>query len=650
MKHRAWTYSVAGIAVAAAVAVGVFSARPDEQLQLSVAGTVQGDLAQSTSKPVLAGQPRAEYDSAADVRVADCGEIDDAAAVLLAQQRAELSDFHRSLKGTENRLLTLELAAESAGYDLEAVRFGRIWLVDPAVLEFARIRSPYPLAGLPHARGRVPLDEHEAVTLVDTLLQEDGLERMGQFRNVVVTSRDSLGTEHETSLLAMMIRQHAASMTAWLPDVPAEWPIGVHELAVAIDAGVSAHDFEALLDLSGVDPGTAWRRPDPIRQINLAHVAAYHIRPAIVRTLLARGANPASDRQSVLDDILLRVPTPDRDLHDVEEVVRQLVATGLKPRRPSALAVLEARYPDLAGIGLGADTTIALASGAVTDAAAQLTDIKSKWTAELHALHSRGEHCPPTLAPDPTSEWSGSITVTLREKVAYDQWLQHKDKAAFMESPNPPPGRDDPFDRVSQALRDGYDSAIEGRWEEAIDAAWDVDPADRSYFLADLLTLSLRRGAPIEVIGKLISLNDGLLPEDAVLGLSARYWGGAVSVAKELIPHGLDIHHVDSFGHNAFSSLARSYPVNLEMAAFLAAHSVSPKPSPRGKDPLDLILSRMVRMAGVGRTEFEFARLLVSIGAPIESSHRELAGRLALVDPQDYRKLVNAIPELEGDA
>jgi len=40
-------------------------------------------------------------------------------------------------------------------------------------------------------------------------------------------------------------------------------------------------------------------------------------------------------------------------------------------------------------------------------------------------------------------------------------------------------------------VRGGYESAIDGRWEEAIEAAKDVDPVRRSYFLADLLSLSL---------------------------------------------------------------------------------------------------------------------------------------------------------------
>ena len=647
MRRRAWTYSVVAVAALAAVAVAWFSPRYGKDVQPPDAGMVEGDLALRTPTPVLTGHGGAASEGAADVRMVDCGQLDDAAGVLLARQREELGDLHRAMRGSANRLLTLELAAESAGYDPEAVRFGRIWLVGPG-LEVARSRSPYPLPRVPDGPEGVPLDEEEAGTLVDTLRREGGLERLGDFREVVVASRDSLGSRHDTNLLGTMIRRHGADMAAWLPDVPPGWPIGVHELAVAIDAGVSAHDFEALLDLSGVDPGAGWRRPDPIRQVNLAQVAAYHVRPGIVRSLLARGADAGSNRQSVLDDVLMR-STSDRESHEVEDVVRQLVAFGLRPRRPSALSVLEARYPDLAGIGLGADTIAALASGAVTEAAERLVDIRSKWQAELDALYGREEHCSPTPIPDATFAWPDSATLTLREKAAYDQWLQEQDDAAFRTLIDAAPVPDEPLGQVSHVLRGGYESAIGGRWEEAIEAASDVDPVRRAYFLADLLSLSLH-GAPIEVIEELIRLNDGLLPEDAILGLSERYWDGAVGVARDLIAHGMDVHHVDSFGRNAFSSLARSYPVNLEMAAFLAGHSVSPKPSPRGQDPLDLVLARMVRMAGVGRTEFEFARLLVGIGAPVESSHRELAQRLAQVDPADYRKLVDAIPDLRSDA
>ena len=646
MRRRRWTYWVVGVACVGAAGVMWVSARFDEEVQRTDGAMDGGDLALSTPASARTGNERAESDSAGDGWVVDCGQLEDEAAVLLAQQRADLGDFHWALQGSENRLLTLELAAELAGYDPEAVRFGRVWLVGSS-LEIARKRSPYPLPSLPGRRGAVPLDGDEAGTLLDTILREGEFERLRELRDVSVASRDSLGARHDTNLLGIMIRRHGADMTTWLPHVPEDWPIGVHELAVAIDAGVSAYDFEALLDLSSVDPRAGWRRPDPIREVNLAQVAAYHIRPAILRTLMAQGANAESDRQSVLDDILAE-STSDHDSDEVQDVVRQLVAAGLKPRRPSALSILEARYPDLAGIGLGGDTTAVLASGAAAEAADRLVGIRSKWTAELDALYARAERCQPTPVADATSGWPDSATFTLREKERYDQWLLEQDEAVLRALVDGAPSRDEPLGKVSQVLRDGYESAIDGRWEEAIEAAMGVPPIHRSHLLTDLLSLSLRRGAPIEAIEELIRLNDGLLPEDAVLGLSERRWDGAVDVAKELIAQGLDIHYVDSFGRNAFSSLARSYPVNLEMAAFLAAHSVSPKPSPYGKDPLDLVLSRMVRMAAVGRTEFDFARLLVSIGAPVESSHRELAGRLALVDSEDYRKLVNAIPQLRN--
>lgn len=581
----------------------------------------------------------------ADVGRLDCDALDEAIAILLAQQRNEYGDFHEGLKGTPKRLLTLELAAESAGFDPEAVRFGRIWLVGSA-LEYARSRSPYPLPPVSHGGPGVPIDETEAEIVLDTLRRDGDFEGLRGLQGVVVASRDSLGNRHDTNLFGMMIRRYGAEITSWLPSIPTEWSIGAHELAVAIDAAIAAHDFEYLLDFSGIDAAVGWRRGDPIRQVNLAQVAAFHIQPGIMRVLVTRGASPGSDKQSVLDDVLAR-SAPDRGSSEVEDVVRQLVASGVRPRRPSTLALLEARYPDLSGIGLEADTANALASGAVAEVAGQLGDIRTKWTAEIENLHRRAAHCEKTPNPAATAKWTDSAALTFGEKDRYDQELRAQDEAASRELLASAPSPDDSLLEVSHTLRRGFDSAIDGRWQEAVAAAADVDPLRRSYYLDDLLSLSLRRGAPIEVIEELIELNGGVVPEDAALGLSERYWEGAVTAAEKMSQYGLDLHHVDRFGRNAFSSLARSYPINMDMATFLANHSVSPKPSRGGKDPLDLVLSRMVRMAGVGRSEFGFARLLVSVGAPIESSHRELARRLALLDPQDYRKLVDAIPELQ---
>ena len=83
-----------------------------------------------------------------------------------------------------------------------------------------------------------------------------------------------------------------------------------------------------------------------------------------------------------------------------------------------------------------------------------------------------------------------------------------------------------------------------------------MDPAFRWYYVDALLALSLRRGAPMDVLETLVQLNDGLLPEDAILSLSERGWAGAARAVEMLGPFGLDVHHVDEFGRNAFSKLA----------------------------------------------------------------------------------------------
>ena len=72
---------------------------------------------------------------------------------------------------------------------------------------------------------------------------------------------------------------------------------------------------------------------------------------------------------------------------------------------------------------------------------------------------------------------------------------------------------------------------------------------------------------------------------------------------------------------------------------------MSPKPSRRGTDPLDTVLSNMVE-ARVEDSGIWLARLLVDIGAPIEASHRELAQRIASLDPKGHAKLMSAIPSL----
>ena len=647
MILRHWRYivltSVAVTAVGAVWIASMLESGPEEHASPGEALEPRR-TASATVIPTTA-EPRP-----ADAEKMDCEALGDAERTLFALQRQDLGEYYEQLKSAGNPRLTLELAAESVGLHPEAVRFGRIWLVG-AGLEAATSESPYPLPRLPRGGARRLIDEHEVGSVFDAGKVGQVFKRFDRQRTVAIKSRDALGRRHDTSLLGEMIRRHGDNMMEWLPYVPDDWPIGVHELAVAIDSGVSAHDFEALLDLSGVDAAAGWRRHDPVRQVNLAEVASFRGRPLILRVLVARGANPVSG-QSVLDDVVVRsTSAPSAD--GFENVVRQLVSAGARPRRPSTLAALDAQYPDLAGIGLHPDAAAALASGDVGRIVGRLAEIKLKWDVELEALHEKRRRCETTPYPGNKVQRAESATLTLAGKRRHDRWLNEQHDAAVRAAlPETPHERETshPYREDSEQIELGIKRAVDGRWDEAIALAEGMDPVFRAYYLESLLSLSLRRGAPMEVLETLVKLNAGLLPEDAILSLSERGWSGAPGVAEALGGFGLDVHHVDNFGRNAFSRLAESHPINLEMAALLASYSVSPKPNTRGMDPLDLVLSRMVRRASVGESEFQFARLLIDMGAPVESSHRELASRLASLDAAGFRRLVDVIPDLDGEA
>ena len=90
-------------------------------------------------------------------------------------------------------------------------------------------------------------------------------------------------------------------------------------------------------------------------------------------------------------------------------------------------------------------------------------------------------------------------------------------------------------------------------------------------------------------------------------------------------------------------------PNQWQLAAYLASHSVAVKPRPFGLDPLDRILIELAAGPNVpGR--IRFARFLIDHGAPVESSHLELAAQLYRADERAYRRLVELVPELASQA
>ena len=122
------------------------------------------------------------------------------------------------------------------------------------------------------------------------------------------------------------------------------------------------------------------------------------------------------------------------------------------------------------------------------------------------------------------------------------------------------------------------------------------------------------------------------------------------AVAEALEPFGFDVHHVDAQGRNAFHILAGE---SLEkegswrLAEYLADRHVSVKPSAFGLDPLDRVLTKLLDSPRWGsRDRIRFARFLIDHGAPVESSHLELAESIARANEDTYRRLVGVVPEI----
>lgn len=640
--HLATIGAVVMAALAAYVIGGLGSTvAPDRNLDDVMASDFESD------QPSLAAgvHPLEGASRTADVEMDDvnCSRVEHIGdRLLVATERREFEQLSSHLPA-----LAVELAADMAGLEPD-LRFGHTL---PLAARFGvRLPPRYPLPKL--ATQVLPWSVGDALgQLVDggdfrAIFDHRALE--GQ-RDATLAHEDSAGHRRTTTVLGAALQRHGATAHGWLPHVPDDWPIGAHDLAVAVEAGVAADVFESLLDRSA---GAKLDWQDGFgHEVNLAQLAAYHMRPDLLRALMARGTSPAG-KQPLLDDI---ARLPDVSEHEAD-VVAILVESGLKIRRPTTLRVLEARYPHQSGLILHSDVAMAVADPKVAELARSLRGAKERWQEARERLEFWREHCHAQFAGDHagTRTRAGpSEHSTLAAKRRHDEDLREardqkleEVRAKLMESQSAGTSEGAPGKLMERA----YMAAMDGKWAEAMAAADELLMPFDEMVRRDLLSYALRTGASMEVFEALLAVNGDALPEDAILDLSSRGWPRSARIAEALLVHGLDVHHVDSFGKNAFSRVAAAYLQResasyREMASFLAARGVSPKPSQRGMDPLDEVLSDMVTL-GVDDSGLWLARLLVDIGAPIETSHLELTQRIALLGADGHLRLVQAIPAL----
>ena len=465
-----------------------------------------------------------------------------------------------------------------------------------------------------------------------------------------VADRALLGDRRSASVLGLLIERRGGDLHGLLPNLP-PLPVGVHELAVAVEEDLPGDAFLALLDMAGGDPGAAWRDRDPFLEVNLAWVAAVNARPAALRALLARGVEPTAGGRPVLDEAALAAAGSAA----FADIAEQLLATGALPRFPSTVAAL--RRHGVRGAAVDPAAAAALADPDLRAAGAELKALAASFDADLARAEEAERRCGAALA-DAGLPRGGAAT--LEAKLRHEEALQRR-RERDMERGERLLAALDEWDvepaaeRFARLFERAAELVImEERWDEAIAAVEGHALMDARYY-GILLSLSLDHGAEFDVIALLAERSGGVLPKDAIMHLASRTWLGSADAAERLERlYGLDVHYVDDDGRNAVSKLIdRLYlpgggfhPATTRMADFLASRSVTPKPSPAGLDPLDRVLLDLLESWSAKNVGIHHARWLVDLGAPIEASHRQLAEKLRRADADSHRRLLEAVPEL----
>ena len=602
------------------------------ELPASVAQRADERLpAPSQPLPLAGSESAVAVDGLPAASLADCVAAltspESSSQLMAEQRRLRIANFLEE----QGNALEQELAADIAGYRRDTERPGDGGL--PIRFSWAYV-SPEPF-------GKRKLTAGEQRRLANRL-DEAGVEGL-----IALDAPALLQARwDDTSLVGHLIREHGEALYAALPAAEGALPVGLHELAIAIEEGVALASFVVLADHANSDLSERWWNG-----ANLAKVAAIHGRPDILRYLMSNGVDPTVDRAwgrdaSVLDDIASLPERPNKA--PLAEVVEQLIAAGDHPYLPSTLTTLGQWLPDVSLPPLHPDAAAALPS--VADAARAVAEMDAEWTTKVESATLLEERCKEQLAAgEQAAEMFHGTDLASKQRhletleVRQERWLEELAKMA--DAANDGVVEEDSAHWADVGTR-LVEATTEGRWQEAIAIA---DQQGRNFHLA-LLDIALRSDAPVEVLLALTSRHRAL-PDEAIAYLAGNRREDVVEVVLALEPFGLDIHHVDELGHNAFHVLAGLWGLDEEsrwrLAEFLASRNVSVKPSAMGLDPLDHNLMKLLQFPQWGsQARIRFARFLIDHGAPVEPSHFQLAESLSQISEETYRRLVRVVPEV----
>ncbi len=266
--------------LALAVLTGTIFLREVRQAELpaSVAQRAEERLPAPSQPSLLAGSESAvAVDSLPAASLADCVAAltspESSSRLMTEQRRLRIANFLEE----QGNALEQELVADIAGYRRDTERPGDGGL---PIRFFWTYGTPSP----PDHR-ELTVGEQRRLT---TRLHETGVEGLIALDATLLQERWD-----DTSLVGHLIREHGEALYAALPAAEGALPVGLHELAIAIEEGVALASFVVLVDHTNADLSEAWRNG-----ANLAKVAAIHGRPDILRYLMSNGGSSSASSTS----------------------------------------------------------------------------------------------------------------------------------------------------------------------------------------------------------------------------------------------------------------------------------------------------------------------------------------------------------------
>lgn len=551
---------------------------------------------------------------------------------------------------------------------------------DPSWLAIARARAPRVDRLLPprwppsldYARQRAleaalaapALDEFIAAARMDPAVLRQGWDPLGAAGFVAMLNGavDGLvGVEPEArrrrdSVLAHALRARPELLRR-VGEIPAA-AFGLAELAAAIELGIDAADFVALLGASGADAAATWQHRTLTRRYNLADLAAVHARPRILRALLARGVPLAAGPPAALDELALALAATQPAPEALAAVVGQLADLGERPFLPSTAARIATLAPGISIPDLHPDAQAALALPQIHASARRLTALTRRMEMEAAQAQRIADRCRPVWLAK-AAAGGGELTSKVAQHQAMRKREQHSRRAQLDQARSVAAGLGVEFLEVADAFLDA--ALQEGPWQDLLpnlDALVDVAPAELAAQVpAGLLRVALDASVPMPAVLELLDRNGGAMPPDIIMTLIQSSRRDAARAAADLEAWGLQPGFVDADGRGAVDHVVDAFrsgagsrlAPTLAWLEYLAGRGVSFQLGGRGLDPLDTALFAVLddpASAPVAEGVVQLAQVLVDNGASVRASHREIAAHIQAAAPDAYASLAQAIPDL----